>query len=340
MSRALSVFAILFLSLFVFVEVAQAGLIRGGGRPTLSLEFTSNAFFMYDKDNTEITFDGRRIVGISEDSFAKRFSLGSRAYINGSNNPISAFPGGSECETEFQETVLRQNHEIVDRLGYIESTTAFDQGISQSEFDSILFEFNEANDYITRSITIDPCIWEFGFQETISMTGLFQLVFKDNAGVINPDINYRVTWLIDGNHEVGDIDLSTGAISLNKDIALAGGRDYRISASVEVSSDKGNFYLEAPEKAESPKDFELLTGEDINDESAFVNVSETNFNAIKVFEWQTVFTTEFETLRILADSSEPVVPVTAPASFGTMLLGLLILGLKRRVQILSKLGSK
>lgn len=242
MSRTIKLFAILFLSMFVFMEFAQAALIRSGGRASLSKVYEQKVYYI-DNQYTNV-------AGITTEGYNNLSTFSSKAYINGDFNPISAFPNNEGCTRGYanQDYLDAQNDR--DTYGYVTSIPEADKGL-YSEYDADLDSYNRAIAFIQEVELNEPCIWQFEYGETISTEGLFQFVFLKN-GLLDTDVNYDVSWAINGLDVGGSISLtndSYASLILNEDIDLAPG-DYNISVSVLVSSDLGKFYYET----EAPSD--------------------------------------------------------------------------------------
>jgi hypothetical protein len=242
MSRVLSVFAILFLSLFVFVEVAQAGLIRNGGRTGLSRVYEQTVYYVNNDFNnaggiTEDIFEFN-----SQSLFSALSNRSARGIINGDNNPISAFPGDEGCTRGYEQAEFNQLKDTISSLDGIDTDPSADP-----------VDLQRYNDAVARLAVInvnEPCKWQFTQGEMISVEGLFQMVF---TGFKADEVDYLVDWEIDGVKYGGEIDLVDGqsfaAITLDKLIDLDPG-EYNISVEVGISSEKGRFYYETPQSTD------------------------------------------------------------------------------------------
>jgi hypothetical protein len=235
-----------FLSLFVFVEIAQAGLIRGGGRGELTRDYDQQLYYVNDRFTNAAGIDFRAIEDNydgDDQFFAQRNRdtqlawASSTAFINGDINPISAFPAGEGCTRGYDAGEVAADRE---RLRFLEDIG----GDGRTDFDND--ELAQLRASLAEVDVNDPCKWQFGEDEQISVEGLFQVVF---AGVGADEVQYAVNWVIDGVSHGGELIAGDGnrfgALVLNKDIDLAPG-EYPISVSVSISSMLGSFYYENP----------------------------------------------------------------------------------------------
>ncbi|MDT0596418.1 hypothetical protein [Glaciecola petra] len=377
MSRSYQLAALLFLSMFVFVEIAEARLIRGGGRAELSRVYEQTIYYVDNQYNNA--------AGIIEDfgNSQVRFrdslrDLSAKAFINGDNNPISAFPGGEGCTRGY---VAGEVQDARDRIGELE-------GIGNNRTPSEEAELATLLAFIAEVELSEPCKWEFDYGEAIDVEGLFQLAFLNQNGSLATDVNYDVVWNINGEDHAGEIGLTdsqpSALLSLNKLIDLNPGV-YDISVSVGLSSDKGRFYYETEEPSDGSADAVVIEpnpvcvdNPDFIDEQDYISNFEANnpgatqddiddaldeyynnptisdslvcgHNSVvqnvnagtldqDIFNYnqQTRYFSLTETLIILDANNTPPAPASAPYAFTAFLMGLVGLGIRRRMIIQSK----
>lgn len=379
MSRILQLVTLMFLSMFVFVEVAQAGLIRNGGRGELSRVYKQTVYYVNDQFNNAGGIDDTLLdpPAFFGGGFTSQLAPQSaQAFINGDNNPISAFPGGEGCTRGYEQQIVDDARERIDFLEGV--------GSNRTQFEEE--ELAEQLAFIALVEVNDPCKWQFEQGEAISVEGLFQFVF---TGFLANEVDYAVNWEIDGVSHAGEIGLVDGqsfaGVTLNKLINLAPG-EYDISASVRVTSDKGKFYYTTPESTNgevtavsfeanvcaanpnyiSPEAFEATfrnanpaaTDDNVSDAINDIYYADRNisddtqcgYNSVvqdsfrgtlnpTVFNFNQLetFNTFKETLIITArGNNDPVVEASAPASIGTFLTGIFVLGLMRRRKLIAQ----
>lgn len=374
MSRILQLVSVLFLSVFVFVEIAQAGLIRNGGRPELSRVYEQTVYYVNDQFNNAGGIDENLVAptAFGGSFMAQLTAKSAQAFINGDNNPISAFPGGEGCTRGYQQQTVTN---ALERIDFLEGI-----GSNRNQFEEEELATQLA--FIALVEVNDPCKWQFEQDEVISVEGLFQFVF---TGFLANEVDYVVNWKIDGVNYAGEIALVDGqrfaGITLNKLINLTPG-EYDISATVSVSSDKGKFYYTTPEStngevrevrldpgvcAANPNYISedafmaafrnanpTATEDDVLDAVGDIYYADPNlfedtqcgFNSVvqdfrsgtidpNVLDYRQIqtFNTFNEKLIITANgNNDPVVQANAPASLGTFLGGILVLGFMRRLK--------
>lgn len=379
MSRILQLVSVLFLSVFVFVEAAQAGLIRGGGRAELSRVYEQTLYYVNDQYNNaagididaiDLQFAGEQFFSTRPRSFKIDRVASTQAYINGDNNPLSAFPNGEGCTRGYQEDVVRDSEERFDELDGIGSSerTAFEEN-----------EYLRLGEFIAEVGVNDPCKWQFNQGEQISLEGVFGSVFTNlTFGLTDytSEIDYSVDWKIDGQSYGGEIGLVDGQrfapVSLNKFIDLEPG-EYTVDVTVALSSLLGKFYYTNPgpsDGSEVPVSFDLNCADnpeyipyDDFEASFFLNnpgateddvfdaylsnpniVEDTVCGYTGVLQDSNVgrseqinvgaptfFSSFSETLIIVAVDNDDPAAVSAPTTFGILLTGLAALGIRRRV---------
>ncbi len=374
MSRNLQLVTLMLLSMFVFVEVAQAELIRGGGRPSLSRVYEQTVYYVNDQFNNAGGIDENLVAptAFGGSFMAQLTAKSAQAFINGDNNPISAFPSGEGCTRGYQQQTVTDARERIDLLEGI--------GSNRDQFEEE--ELAEQLAFIASVEVNDPCKWQFEQGEAISVEGLFQFVF---TGFLANEVDYAVNWKIDGVSYAGEIALVDGqsfaGITLNKLLNLTPG-EYDISATVSVSSNKGRFYYTTPESTNgevrevrldpgvcaanpnyiSEEAFKVTfraanpnaTEDDVNDAVNDIYYGDPNlfedtqcgFNSVvqdfrsgtidpNVLDYRQIqtFNTFNERLIITANANnDPVAQVSAPVSLGIFLGGVSVLGLMRRLK--------
>jgi hypothetical protein len=90
MSRLVQILALMFLLMFVFVEIAQAKLIRGGGRGSLTFQHETNYYFVENQNIVELS----SFTGMSQAAFDNRntgFGVTTKT-VGGGGSAISAVP--------------------------------------------------------------------------------------------------------------------------------------------------------------------------------------------------------------------------------------------------------
>lgn len=379
MSRNLQLVSVLFLSVFVFVEVAQAGLIRSGGRSELSRVYEQTLYYVNDQYNNAAGIDidaiDRQFAG--EQFFSTRspfFKIDrvahTQAYINGDNNPLSAFPSGEGCTRGYQEDIVRDSRERFDELDGIgpSERTAFEQS-----------EYLSLGEFIAEVEVNDPCKWQFNQGEQISLEGMFGTVFTNLTFGLTDytgEIDYSVDWKIDGESYGGEIGLVDGQrfapVSLNKFIDLEPG-EHTVNVTVALSSLLGKFYYTNPgpsDGSETPVSFdfncadnpEYIPYDDFKASFFLNNPGASEDDALDAYNINpnivkdtvcgytgvlqdsnvgrneqvnvgapTFFRSFSETLIIVAVDNDDLAAVNSPATSGIFLTGLAALGIRRRV---------
>nr|WP_136251100.1 hypothetical protein [Ningiella ruwaisensis] len=276
MTRLIYFSAVLFLSLFVFVEVATAKLIRGGGRGTISLQ-TEVPYYFVENDRVlqiEGSVNGRdfdTFTAMSEAAFLDRnagFGISTRT-IGGGSSGISAMPSFSgkpgstkanDCNGSYTPDDVR---EIEDEIEFLINTGGSADNISAAE------------GRLSALRTGTPCEWQLTQGDDFTAFGTFSMFFD------NPLINTTIEWTISGNGIektlTGSINTDPdrvtedGAIGVGEVVLDALWEDldllpgiYDISVSAMISSDAGMFFREqintSSESFIDPIDLQYLSG--------------------------------------------------------------------------------
>jgi MYXO-CTERM domain-containing protein len=337
---------LLLLSTFLYAQFAEAVLLRSTGRGDKSNNFSQDFYYVENQYLNEI--------GIIDSAFDFDGPFANKSLYNrvgGGGRGLGVVP--NTCVVGYTQDQVDSIE--TDRLSAVDF---FNNGpnignLSDAEYDAAIAAINNDFDAQVRALTVgEPCIWEFTQNDPMSMFGFFGVYF-DTA-----DITYDVKWYIDGQVLPGDIntagDLDTpdgtinkGWITLNTPDTLGlNVGDYSIYATVGLSSSTGKFFW-VNRDSRNPSGFARKCSYEDNpnyDDTIpegpdnLFTIETCGYNSFKdsdpdsqVSYAQTSFTSDFETLRILAASTDPdSTPVNAPASLGTFLLGLGALLLRRR----------
>jgi hypothetical protein len=336
MPRKIYIFTLLLLTQFLYVQIAEAGLVRSGGRGSLSRNF-DQAFYYVDNQYLNE-------VGIMES-----------AWIGASSNFISrAVGGGGRGLGSVPRECIK---------GYVENDVLVkDEDIQflQDDFDNGTITQSELDDGIARleaGIAGEPCVWEFKQGEALSTFGFFNLYFG------TPDVTYDVNWKIEGTetfdlsgsvNTAGSLDtpdgiIPNGSVTLNTSapVNLIPG-DYLLYVSVSLSSTEGKFFWENGDGGneveiarickENPEWVLYSNNPALHNDPNVIEpeMDICGYNSVElfttdVFDSPTFFSSEPERLRIVAANSNPITtPVNAPAPLGIFLLGLGTIMLRRR----------
>jgi hypothetical protein len=358
MSLTIKIFTCLFLSLFLFVEIANAKLIRSGGRGSQSGNFSQDFFYV---DNSNIN-----AVGITTEAYADLFTNSISNSVGGGGRGLGAVP--SELifgyTQDDQDAVDDQISDLQDQLN--------DGTITQDEFDEQAAALQATIDGV-------PGVWEFTEGEDLFTFGFFSLFFD------TPDVMYDVNWIITNDtgglwefegeiNTAGDLDspdgeITKGSVMLNSSapLDLAAG-DYFINVSVSLSSLTGDFFWENRDPNNTVT-MEFPTCIDNPAHSVWLIDYDEWLDAF--FEWEdngmvgpapvepvepdfeicghtgvlddfdetlvsapTFFFSESELLRILPGSSDTdPTQVNAPASLGTILFGLWVFWIRKHMKV-------
>ncbi|MCF2948723.1 hypothetical protein L0668_11440 [Paraglaciecola aquimarina] len=365
MSRKLHFSAILFLALYLFVQIAEAALLRTSGRGSRSSNFSQTFYYL---DNQHLNQ-----VGIKEASYTNLFANSISKTVGGGGRGLGAVP--NTCINGYTQS---DEHDKDQEINYLHDD--FNDGkISQTERD-------QGIDKLNFDLYGEPCVWEFEQGEALNMFGFFSLFFDTQ------DVTYDVDWFVDGKEIAG------GGINTTGDLATADGQidkgwvtlnsapifdlapgDYAVSVNVSIMSSKGKFFWENRDPS-NPAGFEFNPTCIINDEhQPYIDALEKYNNYLyavadhaadpinypdpgpiappnpgdvePAFEIcghpsidftsydesfaPTLFSSEPEILRILAASADPqpdTNPVTTPNPLSILLLGLSTAFLTRRAK--------
>jgi hypothetical protein len=214
MSRLVQISALMFLLMFVFVEMAEAKLIRSGGRTTITYQHETNYYFVENQNIVELS----SVTGMSQTAFDDRntgFGVTTKTVGGGGSAisavPTSGFSSSDNCNNSYDFGEVAPVSEPCE--------WSITQGESLTAFGSFSLFFD--NPLIDHDI-----LW------TISGNG----VNKTIDGRVNegPAIN------------TPDGVISTGQVMLDalwSDLDLLPGI-YDISVSAFVSSSAGQFFRE------------------------------------------------------------------------------------------------
>lgn len=214
MSRLVQISALMFFLMFAFVEIAQAKLIRGGGKTTTSHQHETNYYFVENQDIVELS----SLTGMSQGAFDNRdfgFGVTTRTVGGGGSAisavPTSGFSASDNCNNSYDFGQVAPVSEPCE--------WSISQGDNLTAFGSFSLFFD--NPLIDHEI-----VW------TISGNG----VNKTINGSVNqgPAINTP-----DGVIETGQVMLE----ALWSDLDLLPGI-YDISVSAFVTSSAGQFFRE------------------------------------------------------------------------------------------------
>lgn len=337
MHRKIHIFSLLLLTQFLYVQFAEAGLVRSSGRGSLSRNFDQGFYYV---DNQYLNEVGIIDSAWLDPSSSNIISRG----VGGGGRGLGAVP--NECIKGYVENDIFIKDEEIQFL-----LDDFDNGtITQSEMDDGIAS-------LEAGIAGEPCVWEFEQGEALSTFGFLSLYFG------TPDVTYDVNWKILGNdtfdlfgsvNTAGELNtpdgiIKNGSVTLSapSPINLTPG-NYFVYVSVSLSSTEGKFFWENGEGGneveiarickENPE--WILYYEDpslVNDPNVIEPEMEIcGYNSVEpftsnVYDAPTSFSSEPERLKILAASSNPnITPVNAPATLGILLLGLGTVVLRRR----------
>lgn len=358
MPRIVSLLALLFLAMFVFVEVASAKLLRSTGRGVLSEQFSEDYFFVENKDIVRF-LDGS--FGMSQSGFDNRFSLSNS--IGGGGRGISAVPTNGPTATNCNGSY--DDFELQDALNDLSSAESSDD---QTDIDRATAALEQLENG-------DPCVYQFEQGEDLLAFGSFSMFFD------TPSITTLIEWNIEGKDPItgsvntgGDITTPDGTIA-NGNVVLdapapanlaVGVYDLKVRAI--LSSDLGEFFMvRESEPQSSTQSITLQLTEEANPAyivwqdafeqwlqdvydpwldnnrtgpepvfgltepdvfiSGYQSVSESGF----VTTAPRSFFSLTETLQIIAASTDPEInPVNAPLTSGLMLFAFIGLWIRKR----------
>lgn len=255
MSRKLTLSALLFLALFLFVQIADAALLRSSGRGSRSLNFSQHFYFVENQYLNN--------VGIKANTSDPLFStpdpsLSYYKRIGGGGRGVTAVPtalnaGDNSCVNGYTQDQVNDidNDESSAINAFNNAPNVGD--LTNAEYDAGIAKIQEGFAQQRQTLTVGtPCVWEFEQGEALSMFGFFGLYFGDAP------IDYLVNWYVDGEEMTGDINktggtlatpdgpIGAGWITLPETVPafdLAPG-DYNIHATVSLSSTQGRFFWE------------------------------------------------------------------------------------------------
>jgi hypothetical protein len=339
---------LLFLSTFLYVNVAEAGLSRGSGRGDYSDNFQQAFYYV---DNSLVNS-----IGITDAAHDNFYANSTTKGVGGGGRGLGSVP--SECINGWtQDEVDALEAERNSRIYALPSDNNYDDAAAA---------INNDIDQQLQTLTVgEPCAWEFNQGEDLFTFGFFSLDFG------TPDVSYAVNWQIAGNGGLwslaGSVDNGSVFLDTTAPVNLFAG-DYSIRVSVGISSTKGSFFWEN----DDARDPVVLTKtcppnpayDDYYSTTGAYETWLTAYNnwfdgittgpepiqppepAQEICGWvgldendersnpPTFFYSDPEILRILAVNSDPVGnAVNAPASLGTFLLGLGALFMRRRARL-------
>lgn len=250
MLRTYKIGAIIVLSMFVYVEFAQAKLIRSGGRGSLTLQTQNSYYFVEEKDLVEVltTVDGvnfNTFIGMSNEAYENRFN-NSRS-IGGGATGITAVPTtgpspDTNCNGSYDQS----------EADFIQDDIDFYGGVT-GDYDEENLIAAEAR--LTALENGSPCAWEITEGDDFTAFGQFSMFFD------NPLVNTFIAWNISGNgvnktiggtvntdpnRTTPDGDIQVGNVVLDalwEDLDLLPG-EYNVSVSASISSNAGTFFSE------------------------------------------------------------------------------------------------
>jgi hypothetical protein len=230
MSRKLSIFTLLLLMQFLYIQIAEAGIVRTGGRGSQSGNYSEGFYYV---DNQYLNEFGRIKESAYEDQF---FSKSILRAVGGGGRGLGSVP--NTCINGYTDDDL---DELANQIDYWDTELSYGR-ITQDEYDTAVAAENF-------KIYGEPCVWEFTEGDSLSMFGFFSLYF----GI--PDVVYDVDWSISGQptlpgevNTLGDLDTIDGTIldgwvTLNADFDIAPG-DYTVYVTVGLSTPKGKIFYD------------------------------------------------------------------------------------------------
>ncbi|AEP28273.1 hypothetical protein [Brumicola nitratireducens] len=241
---------IIVLSMFVYVDVALAGLIRNGGRGSLTAQTENPYYFVENKDLIEYrtTSNGTDFdvfTGMSVSAFNNR---GRNSNTIGGGSPgITAVPTNgpspdTNCNGSYDQSEVDSIQDDIDFFGG--STGPFNE-------EELIKAENRLNDLENGS----PCAWEITEGEDFTAFGQFNVFFD------NPLVDTSILWNISGNgvnktlagsvntdpnRTTPDGEIRFGNVVLDalwENLNLLPG-EYNLSVSASISSNAGTFFSE------------------------------------------------------------------------------------------------
>ncbi|MGQ8364545.1 hypothetical protein [Glaciecola sp. 1036] len=365
MTRLTTLLTLAVLSMFVFVEIASARLVRSSGRGSLTEQVETRYFFIEDADIVRFSDN---TIGMSESAYLNRNTFSN--IIGGAGLGISAVPTtgptqDTNCNGSYDTSELEAAQDLIDYWSSIGTPEAI-QNLALAE------------DALAELETGDPCVWEFAQNEDLLMFGPFSVFFD------SPLIDTMITWEISGNgrneilmgevNDGGDITTPDGLISygnvfLNTPQPALDLGDYNVNVTAQISSNFGEFFFERTNTGtgnsaevvtltrfeefnpaydawvdeyiewEETVYFPWLDNGEIGPEPVFTTPeppmtivgyrNESEFDYIPTTE--TLFRSEDEILRITAAANDPNF-VSAPVGTSLTLFGLGVLYMRRRMK--------
>jgi hypothetical protein len=214
MTRIVQVSALIFLSSFIFVQIAEARLIRGSGRTVISYQHETNYYFV---ENAELV-DFANYTGMSEVAYSNKdsgFGTTTRT-IGGGGQGISAVPTSGPSAAE-------------------DCNASYDFGDVAPVAEPCIWSIEEGEDltaFGSFSMFFDNPLIEHQIEWLISGNG----IVKTLDGSINAGLPINTP---DGIIGTGQVMLE----ALWSDLDLLPG-DYEISVNAIVSSSAGKFFHE------------------------------------------------------------------------------------------------
>ncbi|MGJ8679679.1 hypothetical protein [Paraglaciecola sp.] len=239
MSRKIKTLTLLILTQFLYIQIADAGLLRTTGRGSLSSNFDQAFHYV---DNSYLRMNS---LGITDDSFDSFLFNRITKGVGGGGRGLGAAP--SSCVNGYTQDQVDDFE--TDRDSQLYALP------SDSNYDASAAQINNSIDQQIQAMTVgEPCAWEFDEGEDLFAFGFFSLFFG------TPDVAYDVNWLISGEGQtwslpgsvntVPDLDTADGIVeegwvTLNTSapVDLFAG-DYTISVNVALSSTNGSFFWE------------------------------------------------------------------------------------------------
>jgi hypothetical protein len=241
MFRQINIFTLAITSLFLYSQIADAGIVRTSGRGDLSGNYDEGYYFV---DNQYLNERGRILESAFENQFYNKSVLRT---VGGGGRGLGAVP--NDCVngyTEDQVDSLEADRQSELNAFYDADSTST---LTDAEYDAAEQAIQNKYDGLVQALTVgEPCVWEFEQGESLSMFGFFSLFFGD------ADVNYNVTWNVAGQNVAGAINtagnldtpdgiINNGWVTLNADVDLVPG-DYSVFVNVSISSSTGKFFYD------------------------------------------------------------------------------------------------
>lgn len=231
MSRKLHSIALILLTQFLYVQVAEAVLVRNSGRGERSGNYDEGYYYV---DNRFVNS-----LGITDAGMASYSNLITRG-VGGGGRALGSVP--SDCVNGYTDDEVDDlNNQRYSAQQALESQLNRGE-ITGDEYDAgIIAIDNDFDSQIQAKTVGTPCVWEFDFGEDLFTFGFFSLDFG------TPDVSYSVNWQIRGGGNFWNLagTVENGLVVLNtaapSDL-FAG--DYTITTEVSYSSSKGTFFYD------------------------------------------------------------------------------------------------